>query len=800
MLNALSKVPAPPTASSARPDGEDGPRPPAPRSGPDTRPAPSDELAALARVPVGRSRSDLGAQGRPPRQALPARAESGLGLVRTATPAALELQSVSGVSLSGRASSVEGTEATPGEPSRREQLLADFQAATTRSLDLDRALAAVKLRAAAEIFCEKNNLARLAPRLPRTSAGEERIQALVDRPVDDLIAEVQANPGKFSRTQLTDVAQRHLLAALAIDVELYREGVHQAGLYEGLHSVAGRVVSVAAAAASAGVSHIHGVGKAVIKTAKILSHELPPNVINPALTGGLRSITDVKESFKRVGGLPVVASQIDRSPDMGRIVEAARQLRGRLDEAIAHFARAGAGDPEALGGLVDAFLALHEVADRQYRRRIGLNRTQTYSKGWGMAVNGVAAVGAVVSATVPVVGQIAGPAILASTIPLQWGAGYLDERRNKHRYNLRANTKWADFLNDDAAKVHFKDLTVAHVSESKLRRSFLTQPEVQVAAVREVYEDAIGELLRRRAGMQEELDAQLEAGTPMRALAPDQSRLRELDNEIEAAKLHVDHFESFDAARWRAIPEDSVIGRCLDDLGQLEKANRSARLRKPGESAQIVQRYVQAFHGGVSTGTALPVIDAIASIDGFHAHDAHGHDLGLAPAPLGAAAGTGAVGGAVFTGATGEVRMSKADNKKTLSQLRVDPQKYAADAAQWQFRAGGRDVDLRTSAGYRRHVHTRRDELALVGQALKHGLTSGPVGLKNLALAKIELRQARASLRSALDALATSGLPDEPPGHARAPTISAMKDRLYDYPAVRQHLGVAAPDAEDRPD
>lgn len=274
----------------------------------------------------------------------------------------------------------------------------------------------------------------------------------------------------------------------------------------------------------------------------------------------------------------------------------------------------------------------------------------------------------------------------------------------------------------------------------------------------------------------------------MRALALKQ--LRELDAEIDVTKMHADQFESFNMDRWSAIPEDSVIGRCLDDLDNLQKANRQARMRKPGEGAQIVQRYVQAFQGGVSTGTTLPVVDAVASIDSFHVHDSQGHDHGLQPAPLAVAAGTGAAGGAVFTGATGEVRMSKADNKKIMTQLRVDPEVYTADAEHWRFRAGNRDVDLRTSAGYKQHAHTRWDELALVAQALKHGLTSGPVGLKNLAVAKVELRQARASLQSALDALAASGLPHRTPDSARAPTISSMKDQLYDYSEVRRHLGV----------
>lgn len=260
---------------------------------------------------------------------------------------------------------------------------------------------------------------------------------------DELIRDVAANPKFYSRTLLTDLAQHHLLAAFNIDVPLYREGIRQAAKYEGLHSVAGRVVSTLAAGASAGLSALPGTEhalKAAQKAVKVLAHELPPNIVNPALTGGLRSVTDVKEAFKRVGGQPVVSPQIEGSPDMGKIVVSLKAKRRALTSAIERFrtaAQTEAGAHAATGALVDAFLALHETADREYRRRIGLNRTQTYSKGWGMAVNGVAAAGAVVTATVPVAGQIAGPAILAATIPLQWGAGYLDERRNKHRSRPR---------------------------------------------------------------------------------------------------------------------------------------------------------------------------------------------------------------------------------------------------------------------------------------------------------------------------------------------------------------------------
>ncbi|PMS09007.1 hypothetical protein FNF07_27940 [Trinickia caryophylli] len=680
-------------------------------------------------------------------------------------------------------------------------MLDSYLSATRRPLDLERALSAVKLRCAAEVYCKKNQWARFAPRLPKSAAARRRFEALAVMSADDLIADVQANPKRYTRTLLTNLAQHHLLCALNIDVELYQKGIHKAGLYEGLHSVAGRLTALAAAGASAGVSLIPGTGhalKAGQKAVKIIAHELPPNIVNPALTGSLRSVTDVKEAFKRVGGQPVVAAQIEKSPDLATIVRSLEERRGELTRAIQRFREAArlGREHEALGPLVDSFLALHDVADRQYRRRIGLNRTQTYSKGWGMAVNGVAAVGTVVTAAVPVVGQIVGPAVLGAAVPLQWGAGYLDERRNKHRYAFRANTKWADFLSTDAARIHFKDLRCEHLSEAALRRVFITQPEVRIAAVREVYEDALGELLREHAELERKLGASdADDPTPDRTVMSHRARLSHLSAEIQRTKQHAADFESFDAARWAAIPEDSVIGRCLDDLKKLEKANRRARMRRPGESAQIVQRYVQAFHGGVSTGTALPIVDAIGAIDSSYALDDHGHHTHLHPSAEAGTIAAGVTGGAVFTAATGEVRMSKADNKKLLSQTLVDPERARTHEARWVFEAAGRRVDLSATAGYRRHVHSTWDELKLVGRAVRHGLVSGPVGLAHLVRAKWwpggEHRQAKARLREALDALAQAGLARRPgAGAGRANTISAMKDELYDYEAVRLHLKV----------
>jgi hypothetical protein len=676
---------------------------------------------------------------------------------------------------------------------RRGQLLLEYQHAVDRTLDLDHAVAAIKLRRAAEIYLPKSNLAKFLPRLPNSEHARQIRDSLYHQPIDDLLADLQRHPQHYSRTLLTDVATAHMMDALNIDVAKYARGIRAAACYEGLHSVAGRVVSTAAALVSLGVSELPGASEAIkilAEVVKILAHELPPNLINPFVTGRLRTLTDVKESFKRSGGQPVVRPEIDKSPDMGQIRHAAVLSRTALEQAITRFEQVAQGEDntEALASLVSAFTTLHELMDRTYRRRIGLNRTQTYSKTWGMAVNGIGVAGALITATVPVAGQIAGPAILGAAIPLQWGAGYLDERRNRHRYNLRANVKWGDFLLPQAAQRHFSELTAADVSEAALRQSFITQPEIQVAAIREVYEDALATLIKEQLDLERQIAA---GGSQQRPLAMLQRRSGELAEAIAAATRDIDDFESFDMAHWGHIPAEGLIGRCLDDLSYLEKRNRHARLRKPGESAQIVQRYVQAFQGGISTGTSLPIIDTISNLDSLQVP---GDSHQLQPAALAGAATTGAIGGTVFTAATGEVRVSKAENKRILSATPpsavLNPPR---DDPRWSLQTANRRVDLRGTAAYRRFTYTRRDEFILLGRAVGHGLISGPVGLYNMARVRgwpqAEVARSRRVLRRALDALEKAGLPRLAPPGTRADTIAAMKDELYDYPAVRSLLG-----------
>jgi hypothetical protein len=689
----------------------------------------------------------------------------------------------------------------PAGPRGRLALLETRQQDLDRRIDPAHALAAIKLRRAAELHCKKDETARFLPRRAHAPAG---FRLMLGTDVDDLIADIEAHPGDYSRTLLTDLAQEHLLQAFDIDRDAYEKGIDSAAIYEGLHSVAGRVVTAAAAGATFGLSEVGG-GSAAWHAAqsamRLAGHQLPPNVINPVLTGVLRSATDVKETFKREGGQPQVAANITSSPPMGRLAATIRERESTLREMTA---RLREGDAEALGPAVEAFLELHDAAHLDYKRRIGLNRTQTYSKAYGGAVNAVAAAGGVISVALPIAGPPVGLSLLAASIPLQWGAGYLDEH-TKHRYAHRANAKWADFLTPEAQRLHFKELRPEHVSVAALRKAFTPQSELQIEAVRETYADAIGQLIAQEIELERKLertDKKPKGDTKRAAL---ELELRQVQTELLFSKRDADDFESFDPKRWQRISADGVIGRCLDDVKALEKATRAARWRKPGEmSSQVLQRYAQAFHGGVASGVTGPLIDGL----GLEQAGAGAHANGLGGIGI-AKAAVGSTGGAVFVATTGEVRMGKARNKGPLARKMVDDsearrQQFEADRERWSLKVGGRDVDLRQTGAYDQHFHSAWDRTRRIAQVLPQSLFGGPVGLAQLASAKLARRSARRSMQELLDQLEASGYERDraTPAHASG-SLAALKEQLYDFPAVRAYLnrGEAADDAlpVDRP-
>jgi hypothetical protein len=144
----------------------------------------------------------------------------------------------------------------------RMQLLQDFRQARDRPISKEHAIAAVKLRGAAEARYDKREVSKLRPSLvKRVETRSVEFRELLAMPPDTAIAWLADHPGEGSRTLLGDLAEAHLLQSFGIDHEKFRRGIRKAAMWEQLHSTAGRVVTLAGSGVAFGTSFIpeHGV-------------------------------------------------------------------------------------------------------------------------------------------------------------------------------------------------------------------------------------------------------------------------------------------------------------------------------------------------------------------------------------------------------------------------------------------------------------------------------------------------------------------------------------------------------------
>jgi hypothetical protein len=179
-------------------------------------------------------------------------------------------------------------------------------------------------------------------------------------------------------------------------------------------------------------------------------------------------VTNVKQNRKLTGGQPNVASNITKSRDMGQTSQRIAERRLVLQAANQQFkshSRAETTPPKLCAasstctgparrgeGRVQEPHRREPGSDLQqglWRRR---QRHRRYRR----------------------------PADRGSAWRGQGLAGYLDEF-TKHRYNIRANMKWGDFLTDEGKRVRLKDLKQHHIVVAALRGARLADPDVQVS-------------------------------------------------------------------------------------------------------------------------------------------------------------------------------------------------------------------------------------------------------------------------------------------------------------------------------
>jgi hypothetical protein len=630
------------------------------------------------------------------------------------------------------------------------------------------AVDAIKIRYAAELYFNKANIAyRLAQdRVPGVGPDQQDYDRWNAMSAEELLEEVKVHPEKFNRTVLTNCAVHRLIRSLKFDIDAYDEGIRSAGCLEGVHSVLGRIVTLAFASATFGVTEAVDLAAQAENAAKTFGHVLPTAIINPQITGRFRIVTDIWERTKRKGGSSVLAPNIQKARWMSINYGELKKLKEQLDPLLSDIkTHVDAGNPvpeDSFKRLQDLIKAGNEEAKR-YKETANWNKTNTWSKGYGGVVNFMGATGVVTSIGMPAVGL----PILAASIPAQWFAGMADEK-NKHEYNFRSNLESGDILTDEGKSVPVMDLTVDHINQDALRALQKPFAVDMVDLVREIYQNELGELKRKISKRAEKVNTLKKTSTLHESgRAPSEANVQKissLENEIAQLKKRFDEilteaakFESFDREQWRQLDGEKLIGKCLDNTKYLRKEGVKAANNRPGEKeAQILQRYFHAFAGFASLGLTTPVSDLIAFIDAIPKTDA-----------TNAAIGMQTVGGAVFTANTGEVRTQKAYNKgelaKAMEHVAEVKAKLDAEKDDWTVNIDidvpGQEskqykIDLRKTGGFNKYFHTQRQRLRRAAGIILPNLLSPPKGVWNALKARSMLKALKASMVETRNTLA----------------------------------------------
>ena len=692
----------------------------------------------------------------------------------------------------------------------RSAFLQACEIARERPLLADKALAAIRLRQFAAATYPKNVISRVTQRLPGLRSSTEQMTALKAMDVDDLIRRIRDGSIVADRTTLTDVATHHLRGALNFDETAYRDGVRRMARWEGVHSTVGRGITFGASACVLGIAPlVTTVARGAARVLKFAAHQLPTAIVNPIVTGILRTRTDVCKSSAN-GGVAQLAPNIEAAPPLAQVraelVATTAGLRALLDQSgwrqrAAERSRGATpfGPVESVTPGIDYRTAVADAAlatfDAQagYKARLACAKAQTWSKGYGMAVNAIAtgaqACGIAFAPAIP-----ASLALQALCVPLQWGAGYFD-MHTAQAYHFRASLKYGELLTPEARDLPVEMLRAGHIDEARLRSLFQPFEMQKLALIREVYTDEIGALKYERHYLLAALaksdgatprDRQ-DPGTPAgggerRAKANSKRmemrvRLCTVERTIRNREADARSFESLQSAAWEALPIDSTIGRCLDDPAFLVRSGQAARKRKPGEVvAQVWQRYKHAYGDGMlSAGLLMPGADLAL----------HGGPTSLGvPCDVGVVAGT-----ATFTAGTGVVRSAKAEDKRLLATpMRPAHPGFARASPADELRKrwaiplddNGKTIDLRHTGGFDRTLHSRWQRVWRFVKIIPRGLFSSERALYQTMRTRRARQHAIATMREAVSLLQAGDAASRAaaPVHAPTATVTALREAL----------------------
>jgi hypothetical protein len=654
-------------------------------------------------------------------------------------------------SLSGEKASISASANIGSTPEQaREQMTELFLqhlASVQREVDPEKALEAYKLRRQGKAEHEKNLFARFTHIDPEKSAP--------------------------SRSRFNKESEQKFRESLNRDFAAAEKGwsLKGAGGIEGLHSTAVRVVTTAASGA------IMGIGGPLAST---LLHEIPSLLINPALSGVLRVITQVEQILLRKGGSPAVTRNIRGARPMGQINADLKASLNELRMNNDKLRKAGPNDD--IDAMVEAVARSFIKADTlqtEYTERAEMAKIELYGKGWGAAVNatGVVASGLAFHNPAAAVG------VLAGTIPLQVAAGAADEK-NKQHATIHGDAKYPKYMAPGTQYKPAEELDTQDVLAPSLKQAWTDYPQARFNLIRVIARHRLANAVERSLETERHVADLKKARrfvgfTYHREKATHEDLLRQQIEEIRSLEQQIDTFESIVETIEQASADDSVesitakiskqlenldpkglIGRCLQERENYFcfRQGIDAMLSAPGElAAQILQRYAQNLHALLSIGVATGVHDVIGLLQGINREAAHIADIVLVSTM-----------GPNFVANTGAVRLHKAEDKQkmaaprqniqplqeeyqarsrepkndaepssTLQQEKADLDDALEKLRPWvRLTSSGRVIDLTATAACDRALHTRGSRVMRVLKSIPAALVSGPVGAINTTRAK----------------------------------------------------------------
>jgi len=441
-------------------------------------------------------------------------------------------------------------------------------------------------------------------------------------------------PKKDTKTSKVNEAQKKYIEGVLghkPGLEKEKSGWRKAAWVEGLHTVTGRVLSLAG-----------GVGGMRMHTplGKTLFHQGPGYAVQAPIAGWGRIASEIWQVQLNDGGKPKLPPTVQNAPGLKEVRKEFKDIKAQLRTKNAELrsAIANASATNALDEDRAALKALRDEtkqeknkideANKKYTYRFAAFKRQYFGKRGSGGVSVIA--GSVAAPLYPTV-PVAGIAVQAATVPLQMGAGYVDYMKDKS-YTLRTATKKVDIsslLKEESRNKPLDQIEESDIDVTTASKFYEEQPQAILGVTREIYQYKLAELMYTQRKLTSEIKEDkftikfvpdkltpgarfLPQGLMHRHITGKEKKCAEIEEKIKKLKKEIGHFERRETDQ---IDLDGPIGKALTSSWYFVKEGTSARCNnKVGEFwAQTLQRVGNNFQMLSSIGEAAILGDILGA-------------------------------------------------------------------------------------------------------------------------------------------------------------------------------------------